>query len=243
MRDSATAMRGSPTCSRWRAGACSQVPQITRIGRAAPRITSSGISASQTGRSRQPAPSAGCDGSAVRKTAACRDPSGWEHFAGKVPRWPSGGRPFADGPARGSGLLRVCGEEHVRGVSRPHRVLLWSGRSSYGRCQHLQRSGGNGCEGPCRRRRGDGGPRPRRSPWAPSRGLRAWWEEWSPACMCRRRARMARASGIVGEARWAGSGLEGAHGVRSPSASGPASPPPAATASARTTPCPGGPCG
>lgn len=41
----------------------------------------------------------------------------------------------------------------------------------------------------------------------------------------------------------AGSELEGAHVVRSPSASDPASPPPAATASARTSPCPGGPCG
>ncbi|MFE3907862.1 hypothetical protein ACFXPY_48675 [Streptomyces sp. NPDC059153] len=51
MRDSATAMRGSPTCSRYAAGALSQVPQITRTGGAAPRIASSGISASQTGRS------------------------------------------------------------------------------------------------------------------------------------------------------------------------------------------------
>ncbi|WP_207957381.1 ATP-dependent DNA ligase [Streptomyces sp. YIM 98790] len=49
--------------------------------------------------------------------------------------------------------------------------------------------------------------------------------------------------GIVGDVRRAGSEREIAHAVRSPSASGPASPPPAATASARKTPCPGGPCG
>lgn len=43
--------------------------------------------------------------------------------------------------------------------------------------------------------------------------------------------------------RWAGRALENTLVLRSPSASGPASPPPAATASARRTPCPGGPCG
>ncbi|GGJ65978.1 IS256 family transposase [Streptomyces brasiliensis] len=57
------------------------------------------------------------------------------------------------------------------------------------------------------------------------------------------RPQMARSSGSWAMCGGQGANSKGAHAVRNSSASGPASPPLAAAASARTTPCTGGPCG